>query len=342
MEKFNFAIIGYGRIAKNHLQAVSQLRERLNLVAVCDLNPKTLSEMREANVNKYETIQELVQSEKLDIVAICTPSGLHCEQALYFAKRGIHVITEKPMATRWEDGLLMVRTFQEKELYLFVVKQNRFNPTVKALKRACEEKRFGKIHMVSVNVFWNRPQRYYDQASWRGTWEMDGGALMNQASHYVDLLEWLIGPVELVQALSSTYRNIEVEDTIALNLKMRNGAIASMNVTMLTHNKNFEGSITIIGENGIVRLGGVAANNVEVWKFADSKPDDNEVKKINYETSSVYGFGHLNYYQNVIDVLDGKKEASTNGLEGLRSLEIIIAAYLSAEKQQSVSLPLKR
>jgi len=224
---------------------------------------------------------------------------------------------------------------------LFVVKQNRRNSTLQLLKRAVTEGRFGKIHMVHLNVFWTRPQEYYDQAPWRGTWEFDGGAFMNQASHYVDLLEWLIGPVDKVQAMMSTTRDIEVEDTGVLNVKWRNGALGSMSVTMLTYPKNLEGSITILGEKGTVRVGGVAVNDIQHWKFDEPKDYDDEVKEANYQTTSVYGFGHPLYYNNVIEVLRGNAEPETDGREGLKSLEILIAAYLSARDGKTISLPLE-
>jgi len=194
---------------------------------------------------------------------------------------------------------------------------------------------------VHLNVFWTRPQEYYDQAPWRGTWEFDGGAFMNQASHYVDLLEWLIGPIEKVQAMMSTMRDIEVEDTGVLNVKWRNGALGSMSVTMLTYPKNLEGSITILGEKGTVRVGGVAVNDIQHWEFDKPKDYDDEVKEANYQTTSVYGFGHPLYYNNVIEVLRGKSEPETDGREGLKSLEILIAAYLSARDGTTTSLPLE-
>jgi len=225
---------------------------------------------------------------------------------------------------------------------LFVVKQNRRNTTLQLLKRAVTEKRFGKIHMVHLNIFWTRPQSYYDQGNgWRGTWEFDGGAFMNQASHYVDLLDWLIGPVEKVQAMMSTTRDIEVEDTGVLNVKWRNGALGSMSVTMLTYPKNLEGSITILGEKGTVRVGGVAVNDIQLWEFDEPKDYDAQIKTANYETTSVYGFGHPRYYENVIDVLRGKAEPETDGREGLKSLELLIAAYLAARDGKTVSLPLE-
>ncbi len=250
-------------------------------------------------------------------------------------------MTEKPMATRWYDGQRMVRACDDANVRLFVVKQNRRNATLQLLKRAIEQGRFGRIFMVSLNVFWTRPQEYYDSAAWRGTWEFDGGAFMNQASHYVDLLDWLIGPIESIQAYTATLaRNIEVEDTGVISVKWRSGALGSMNVTMLTYPKNFEGSITIIGEKGTVRVGGVAVNEIQHWEFAEPNKDDEKVKQASYETTSVYGFGHPLYYDNVIQVLCGEALPETDGREGLKSLETLIAVYLSARDGKRIALPL--
>jgi UDP-N-acetyl-2-amino-2-deoxyglucuronate dehydrogenase len=204
-----------------------------------------------------------------------------------------------------------------------------------------ENGRFGRIYMVNINVFWTRPQDYYDAAEWRGTWEFDGGAMMNQASHYVDLLEWLIGPIESLQAYTATLaRNIEVEDTAVVGVRWRSGALGSMNVTMLSYPKNFEGSITILGEKGTVRIGGVAVNEIQHWEFAELHADDEKIKSASYETTSVYGFGHPLYYDNVIEVLRGEAEPATDGRDGLKSLEVLIASYLSARDGKRVCLPL--
>jgi UDP-N-acetyl-2-amino-2-deoxyglucuronate dehydrogenase len=263
-------------------------------------------------------------------------------QTMAIAQAGRHVITEKPMATRWNDGIKMVRACDEAGVRLFVVKQNRLNATLQLLKKAIDSKRFGKIYMANINVFWTRPQDYYDQGGWRGTWELDGGAFMNQASHYVDLIHWLLGPVESVQAMMATLeRNIEAEDTGVMNIRWRNGAMGSVNVTMLTYPKNFEGSITILGEKGTVRLGGVAVNEVQHWEFADSHPDDAKIKDASYQTTSVYGFGHPLYYNNVINSLQGLEKPLVDGREGLTSLELLIAAYRSARDGTTVHLPLE-
>jgi UDP-N-acetyl-2-amino-2-deoxyglucuronate dehydrogenase len=235
----------------------------------------------------------------------------------------------------------MVRACDDAGVRLFVVKQNRRNSTLQMLKRAVDLKRFGRIFMVTINVFWSRPQEYYDSARWRGTWEFDGGALMNQASHYVDLVDWLIGPVESVHAYVATLaRNIQVEDTATVSVRWRSGALGSINATMLVFPRNYEGSITIIGEKGLVRVGGVAVNEIQTWEFADQHPDDAMIRSANYETTSVYGFGHPLYYENVIATLRGQAQPETDGREGLHSLEVLIASYLSARDGRRVALPL--
>ena len=341
--KIRIAIVGCGRISKNHFGSIEKHAADLELAAICDTDPAVLqAHAAQYQVPAYATMQEMLQKEQLDLVALCTPSGLHPEQAVLAARHGVHVMSEKPMATRWADGVRMVKACDEAGVRLFVVKQNRMNTTLQLLKRAVDEKRFGKIHMVHLNVFWTRPQSYYDQGNgWRGTWEFDGGAIMNQASHYVDLLDWLIGPVAKVQAMTSTTRHIEAEDTGVLNVQWRNGALGSMSVTMLTYPQNLEGSITILGETGSARVGGVAVNDIQLWQFAESKDYDADIAQANYQTTSVYGFGHPLYYKNVVDVLRGTAEPLTDGREGLKSLELLIAAYLAARDGKTVSLPLE-
>jgi UDP-N-acetyl-2-amino-2-deoxyglucuronate dehydrogenase len=341
--KLRFAVVGCGRISANHFAAIERHANRIELVGVCDIDPAALEKMtRKTGVAGYGGLEELLTKCNADIVALATPSGLHPEQAILVAESGRHVMTEKPMATRWEDGKRMVQACDNAGVRLFVVKQNRHNATLRLLKSAVQRGRFGKIYMVTVNVFWTRPQSYYDSAKWRGTWEFDGGAFMNQASHYVDLLDWLIGPVESAYAYTATLaRNIEVEDTGVAAVRWRTGTLGSVNVTMLTHPKNLEGSITIIGEKGTVRIGGVAVNEIQHWEFAEPGEEDKVVKEASYQTTSVYGFGHPAYYDNVIKVLRGEAEPDTDGREGLRSLELLIAIYRSARDGHRVSLPLE-
>ena len=341
--KIRFALVGCGRIANNHFGALEQHKDRAELVDVCDVDPKALeAAVSRTGARGHLSLTAMLETTTADLVVLATPSGLHSRQAIEIAQSGRSVMTEKPMATRWQDGIRMVEACDAAGVRLFVVKQNRRNATLQLLKQAMDKRRFGRIYMVNINVFWTRPQSYYDSAKWRGTWEFDGGAFMNQASHYVDLLEWLIGPVESVQAYSATLeRNIEVEDTGVLAVRWRSGALGTMNVTMLTYPKNLEGSITILGEKGSVRVGGVAVNEIQHWEFAESDPDDQRVKEASYETTSVYGFGHPLYYDNVLQVMRGEAQPETDGREGLRSLELLTAAYLSARDGRRVPLPLE-
>jgi len=340
--KIRFALVGCGRIAKNNFTSIAKHSERAELVGVCDIDPMILQEAAIATgAAGFLNLSDMLAELEMDIVVLTTPSGLHAQQAIQVAASGKHVMTEKPMATCWEDGVEMIRACKRANVRLFVVKQNRLNPTLQLLKRAIVGNRFGRIYMVNINVMWTRPQEYYDSAQWRGTRKLDGGAFMNQASHYIDLLTWLIGPIESLHAYADTLqRQIESEDTGVISVKWKSGAIGSVNVTMLTHPKNFEGSVTIIGENGTVRVGGVAVNSIEHWEFSIKHPDDEFVKKASYDTNSVYGFGHPLYYDNVIKSLRGEAQPEADGAEGLKSLEVLIAAYASAREGKRITLPL--
>ena len=360
VERIRIALVGCGRISRNHIKAIALHSERADIVALCDTDQDRidsalhlLAELSQQNTavthnpNHFLGFDELllaIKSEALrvDLVVLTTPSGLHPSQTISAAEIGLHVCTEKPMATRWEDGLAMVKACEDAKVRLFVVKQNRFNNTLQLVKKQLQAGRFGQMAMVSVNVFWQRPQSYYDQDSWRGTRALDGGALMNQASHYIDLLDWLVGPVESLSASIATLgRQIESEDTAAIQLRWKNGALGTMAVTMLTYPKNLEGSITLLGETGTVKIGGPAVNQIEHWSFADDRPDDALVLQASYETTSVYGFGHPPYYANMLDALQGKDTAQCDGNEGLRSLELIEGAYRSARDGSTVYLPLQ-
>jgi UDP-N-acetyl-2-amino-2-deoxyglucuronate dehydrogenase len=337
------ALAGCGRIAASHFAAIAQHRDDLELAAVCDVDAEALRAAAEhTRARPFDHLGAMLQSGAADCVVLATPSGLHAAQTIECARAGLHVVTEKPMATRWQDGLAMVRACDDAAVRLFVVKQNRRNATLELLKQAVVHQRFGRIYAVAVNVFWTRPQSYYDSAAWRGTWEFDGGAFMNQASHYVDLLDWIVGPLESVMAYTGTLaRNIEVEDTGVAALRWRNGAMGTLNVTMLAYPKNLEGSITVLGEKGTVRIGGVAVNRIEQWQFAEPHAMDSEVPHASYDVASVYGHGHALYYDNVIKTLRGQATADTDGREGLRALELLVAMYLSARDGRRVSLPLQ-
>jgi UDP-N-acetyl-2-amino-2-deoxyglucuronate dehydrogenase len=339
--KIRVGLLGCGRVAAKHLEAIAALSDELELVAVCDVDEDVAAAAsRHLGVPSFTESRRLYEQVRPDLVVLATPSALHAQQALEAARRGVHVMTEKPMATRWADAVEMVEVCEDAGVELFVVKQIRYNPLLRMLKTAIDERRFGRIYMVDCNVFWTRPQSYYDSAAWRGTWAYDGGALMNQASHYVDLLPWLVGPIESVHAFAAPLaRHIEVEDTAVVSLKWRSGALGTMAVTMLTYPKNFEASLTILGEQGTVRLSGPSCARVERWEFADGRDDREALSRAEDMAGAVLHKGHEHYYRDVIARLRGGQDLVTDGREGLKSLEVIIAAYRSVMEDRRVALP---
>ncbi len=341
MDNIRIGLIGCGRISVNHIDAISKLPEA-KLVAVCDpIKERADEAAKKCGAEAYTDYAKMLERTDINTISICTPSGLHPKHGIMAAKAGKHVICEKPMGISLKDVDALIDACDEMKVRLFVVKQNRLNATIQLLKRAIDKGRFGRIFMVQSNVLWSRPQEYYDQAKWRGTWEFDGGAFMNQASHYVDTLQWLAGPVDSVMAMTATLgRKIETEDSGSVVMKFRNGAIGSMTVTMLVYPQNMEGSITILGEKGTVKVGGIAINRFDYWKFAEYDDDDAIVKTSNYNPPNVYGFGHQGYYQNVINVLMGRAEPDTDGRSGRKSLELILAIYKSAKEGRRISIPL--
>lgn len=341
-KSFRVAFVGCGRISANHFEALSKIAG-LELVAVCDMMEDRARVAGERwGVPWFKSQERMLREVECDVVSIATPSGLHPAHGVVAARAGKHVVCEKPMAISLAGADELVRACDDAGVQLFVVKQNRLNATVQLVKRALDKGRFGRLYMANATVRWARPQEYYDQAPWRGTWEFDGGAFMNQASHYVDLMQWFVGPVESVMAKTATMaRRIEAEDSGAALLKFRNGAIGVMEVTMLTFPKNYEGSITLLGERGTVRIGGTAVNRIEHWQFADYDDDDKLVEAANTNPPSVYGFGHEPYYQNVLKVLRGEAAPDTDGRGGRKSLELILGIYESAKTGREVPLPLR-
>lgn len=339
---YKFVLAGCGRISKNHIDTLAELEKegRGKLVACCDpVAERACAVAEKTDSEAFPSIESMLDAVPCDVVSICTPSGLHPAHVELAARYGRHALSEKPAGTSLASVDRAIGTCDEKGVHYFVVKQNRFNKTIVLLRRALEAGRFGRLFFLSSNVFWTRPQDYYDQAKWRGTWEFDGGCLSNQAAHYVDMMQWMGGAVESVQAVSGVLaRRIEAEDTIAVNLKYRSGALGSINVTVLTYPKNLEGSITLLGERGTVRIGGVALNKIEQWQFDAPHPMDDEVDDANTNPASVYGFGHLPFYRHMTDVLDGKAEPLLTGREGRKTVEIIAAVYESAQSGQTVNL----
>jgi UDP-N-acetyl-2-amino-2-deoxyglucuronate dehydrogenase len=339
---FRVALVGCGRISRNHFDAIAKV-DGLSISAVCDVVERRAKDAGDhLGVPWFTSYEAMLREAPADIVAIATPSGFHPAHGTLAARAGKHVVCEKPMAITLASADALVQACDAAKVQLFVVKQNRLNPPVQLLKRALDTGRFGKLYLANTTVRWTRPQEYYDLAPWRGTWEFDGGAIMNQASHYVDLLQWLVGPVESVIAKTATLaRRIEAEDTGIAVLRFRNGALGCIEVTMLTYPKNLEGSITILGEKGTAKIGGTAVNKVEHWEFADQTADDVNVEAANTNPASVYGLGHEGYYRNVLAVLRGEAKPDTDGRGGRKSLELILGIYESARTGREVPLPLK-
>ena len=332
----NIGLIGCGRISKNHFEAIASQPDA-QCIACCDIIADRAQAAAEKNniPNWTATYEDMLSNPDIDLISICTPSGLHPEHGIQAAHAGKHVLTEKPMACRLNEADELIKACDEAGVRLFVVLQNRLNPAIQLARRAFEEGRFGKIYMITSNVFWTRPQDYYDMAPWRGTWKLDGGAFMNQASHYVDMVQWFGGPIKEVKSITATLaRNIEAEDIGSAIIRFQNGAIGSINVTMLTYPKNLEGSITILGENGTVCIGGTSMNKIEQWDFVDKQPYDDEIEKYNTNPASVYGFGHSGYYCNVIRFFSKKDISISDGSTGRRSLEFIERIYQSDKGQK--------
>ncbi len=340
MNSFKIGLVGCGRISKNHFQAIHET-PGIALGAVCDTHQTRADRMAaEWDVPACYTIDELVKKD-IDVVSVCTPSGLHPDHGITAARAGKHVISEKPVGTTLPQIDALIDECEKQKVYLFVVKQNRLNATMQLLKKAIDKNRFGKIYSAHVNVFWQRPQEYYDLAKWRGTWELDGGAFMNQASHYVDTIQWLMGPVKSVMAMTTTMaRKIEAEDMGSAIMQFESGAVGSINVSMLTYPRNLEGSVTVLGEKGTVKVGGVAINMFEKWEFDQYDDDDKLVEESNYTPPNVYGYGHAAYYDNVSRVLHGGGQPGTDGREGRKSAELVLAIYRSSREGRKVDLPL--
>ena len=337
-----FALIGCGRISKRHSELLGN-RQIPNacLAAVCDtVESKAKVIAEQFGVPHFSDMHELMRKVNPDVVVILTESGRHAEHTLALAPYGKHIVVEKPMALSLADADAMIAACDAARIKLFVVKQNRFNVPVMQLRKALETGRFGKLVLGTVRVRWCRDQSYYDQDAWRGTWALDGGVLTNQASHHVDLLEWMMGDVESVFAMSTTALvNIEAEDTAIVSLKFRNGALGVIEATTAARPKDLEGSISVLGEGGTVEIGGFAVNQMKHWMFSKPLPEDAEViSKYSVNPPNVYGFGHQAYYDHVVGCILDNKQQLVDGLQGRRSLELISAIYESIETRQEVPL----
>ena len=338
--KIKFALIGCGRIAVKHAKLLISMDD-VELVAVSDNIHERVKDFSEKyHVNGYHDYKEMLKKEDIEVVSVLTPSGTHAAIGVDVANSKKHLVVEKPMALRLEDADLLIETCYRNGIKLFVVKQNRFNLPVKKLKEALDNGRFGKLVLGTVRVRWSRRQDYYDMDEWRGTWAQDGGVLTNQASHHVDLLQWMMGPVDSVVAKAGIYpSNIETEDTGVAILKFRNGGLGIVEATTCARPKDLEGSISILGAKGAVEIGGFAVNKIKTWEFEETLPGDKDVfEKYSQNPSDVYGFGHSEFLRNVVQNITGNRQSIIDGIEGRKSLELVNAIYESIETGKEVYL----
>lgn len=346
----NLAIIGCGRISYKHVKAAIENNDRIQLKAVCDiceekaeLRAKEYFDEQKLLPTVYTDYKKMIQSEEIDLIAVCTESGFHAEQALYCMNKGKHVIVEKPMALSTKDADDMIHAAANNKVKLSVSHQNRFNPAVQKLREALDKGRFGRIIAGSAHILWNRGISYYEQAPWRGTYELDGGCLMNQCIHNIDLLQWMLGGhIDWLNAEMGNYMHhyIEAEDYGSIQIRFTNGAIGNIEGTVCIFPSNLKETLTIIGEKGIVSIGGLAVNKIETWRFEDGLDTEREmVTNYNSDVDSVYGSGHTPLYQDVIDAIINKREPFINGIEGKKAMEIILAAYQSNKEFRRIKFP---
>lgn len=332
MRNWNFGLIGCGRIASKHLEALSGL-PNAHLAGVCDLVPEKAEKAGSRyQVPWYTDSAELLTREDIDIINVLTESGNHAHVALDALTAGKHVVVEKPMALRLSDADAMVSCARDHGVRVFTVKQNRYNPPIQLLKRAIDEGRFGRLIECTARVRWHRGQEYYDQAPWRGTWAQDGGVITNQAIHYVDLLQWLMGGVASVSALGGRYQHeIEAEDTAVAVLRFRNGAIGTFEATTCANPTDLEGSVSVLGEHGAVEVAGIAVNQMRTWQFTDRQDYDALAFSSSYVPDNVYGRGHAALLADVVSSLETRTPCMVEGSAGRDALEVVTAMYESIE-----------
>ena len=345
-----YALIGCGRISTNHVKAV--INNNLDFVAVCDVVPEHMEEVlakhdlqNDTSIKRYIDYKKLVEENELDLVGIATESGIHAEIALYCIEHNINVIIEKPMAMSIEDADKIIKLSEEKGVKVSACHQNRFNIAVQEMRKALEAGRFGKLSHGSIHVRWNRNENYYTQAPWRGTWAQDGGALMNQCIHGIDLLRWMLGN-EIDEVYGVTKQQfhdyLEAEDIGMAVVKFKNGAVATVEGTTNVYPQNLEETLYLFGETGTVKLGGKSTNNIDVWNFADETEEDQANKGLEEATSNVYGNGHTSLYADVIDAIENDRAPYVDAYEGRNALELVLAIYKSQKEGKAVKLPLDK
>ena len=344
-----YALIGCGRIATNHIKAA--VNNQLEIAAVCDVQEDHMETLlakhglqADTSIKRYTDYKAMLEEAQPELVSIATESGLHAEIAIFCIKHGVHVIIEKPMAMSMADANEIIRLSEEKKVKVSACHQNRFNIAIQEMRQALEEGRFGKLSHGSIHVRWNRNQNYYTQAPWRGTWDQDGGALMNQCIHGIDLLRWTFGG-EIAEVYGQTRQQfhdyLEAEDVGMAVVKFKNGAIATIEGTTNVYPKNLEETLYIFGEKGTVKIGGTSTNNIDVWDFSDETEADTKNKGLEEATSNVYGNGHTSLYADVIDAIEHDRQPYVDAVAGRNALEMVLAIYKSQKTGAPVKLPLQ-
>ncbi|MGI6177664.1 MAG: Gfo/Idh/MocA family protein [Eubacterium sp.] len=344
-----YALIGCGRIAVNHIKAA--LNNKLEIVAVCDILPEKMEQLlakydleKDESIHRYTDYKEMLEKEQPTLVSIATESGVHAEIALYCIDKGVNCIIEKPIAMSIADADKIIEHAEKMHVKVSACHQNRFNVAVQEARKALEEGRFGRLSHGSINVRWNRNKDYYDQAPWRGTWSQDGGCLMNQCIHGIDLLRWMFGD-EIEEVYGQTRQQfhdyLEAEDVGMAVIKFKNGAIGTVEGTTNVYPKNLEETLYIFGEKGTVKIGGTSTNNIDVWQFADETEADNKNKGLKEQTSNVYGNGHTSLFADVIDAIENDRKPYVDAVAGRNALEVVLAIYKSQKTGMPVKLPLE-
>ena len=343
-----YALIGCGRIATNHVTAA--VNNNMEIVAVCDIVPEKMEAILkkhglvdDKSIKRYTDYKKMIEENELELVSIATESGKHASIALDVIDAGINVIIEKPMAMNIADAEEIIKRAAEKNVKVSACHQNRFNVAIQEVRKAIEGERFGKLSHTSINVRWNRNKGYYDQAPWRGTWEEDGGCLMNQCIHGIDLLRWMMGD-EVVEVYGATRQQfhdyLEAEDVGVAVVKFKNGAIGTIEGTTNVYPQNLEETLYIFGENGTVKVGGKSTNTIDVWDFKDETAEDEKNKGLEEETSNVYGNGHTSLFADVIEAINDDRAPYVDGVAGRNALEMVLAIYKSQKEGVPVKLPL--
>ncbi len=344
-----YALIGCGRIATNHMQAA--VNNKLEIVAVCDVVLEKTEQILEKHslaedkgIQRFTDYKKMIEELDIDLISIATESGIHAEIALYCIEAGIHLIIEKPMAMSMADADKIIRRSEEKKVKVSACHQNRFNVAIQKMRTAVEDGRLGTLSHGSIHVRWNRNQGYYDQAPWRGTWEQDGGALMNQCIHGIDLLRWMMGD-EIDEIYGITQQRfhdyLEAEDVGMAVVKFKNGAIGTIEGTTNVFPKNLEETLYLFGEEGTIKIGGTSANNIDVWEFAEEDEEDLKNKGLQEQTSNVYGNGHTSLFADMIQAIKEDRSPYVDAYAGRNALEVVLAIYQSKKTGMPVKLPLK-